>query len=165
MSGRLDFSWSNERRLSWQKQVRHAHPSTRLWFSFLSDFCALGVWWQILTRTKARHLFKLLLLFPHPHTHYCSFIFVLPCTSLGILNNAQSLLGTDTVNSLTGLVSSHTLSVFRDQDRWKKLKTTTQTVPVNNDLFKTSASWAGIRSQLDAEGTLNENEVSEYKGS
>ncbi|KAG0099479.1 hypothetical protein BGZ93_007476 [Podila epicladia] len=69
----------------------------------------------------------------------------------GILNNAQSLLGTDTVNSLTGLVNSHTLSVFRDQDRWKKLKTTAQTVPVNNDLFKTSASWAGIRSQLDAE--------------
>ncbi|KAG0326042.1 hypothetical protein BG004_003047 [Podila humilis] len=74
----------------------------------------------------------------------------------GILNNAQSLLGNETIHSLAGLVNSQTLSVFRDQDRWKKLNrgstSSHPTVPVNNDLFKTSASWAGIRSQLDAEG-------------
>ncbi|KAF9927095.1 hypothetical protein BGZ65_006941, partial [Modicella reniformis] len=71
----------------------------------------------------------------------------------GILNSAQSLLGTEAVNSLSGLVKPQTLSVFRDQDRWKKLPRDKQAAPVliNNELLKTSTSWTGIRSQLDAE--------------
>ncbi|KAF9423630.1 hypothetical protein BGZ94_008215 [Podila epigama] len=71
----------------------------------------------------------------------------------GILNNAQTLLGADTINTLSGLVNAQTLTVFRDQDRWKKVSRSSpsQLVSVNNELFKTSASWAGIRSQLDAE--------------
>ncbi|GJJ68131.1 SAGA-associated factor 73 [Entomortierella parvispora] len=71
----------------------------------------------------------------------------------GILNNAQSLLGPDTVSSLSELVNPQTISVFRDQDRWKKLprSSTTPVTPVNNDLLRSSTSWTGIRSQLDAE--------------
>ncbi|KAG0370300.1 hypothetical protein BGZ54_006986 [Gamsiella multidivaricata] len=72
----------------------------------------------------------------------------------GILNNAQSLLGPDTVNSLSGLVNPQTLAVFRDQDRWKKLSragSQSASVPINNDVLKISTSWTGIRSQLDAE--------------
>ncbi|KAF9092406.1 hypothetical protein BGX29_002012 [Mortierella sp. GBA35] len=71
----------------------------------------------------------------------------------GILNNAQSLLGSDTVDSLSGLVNPQTLAVFREQDRWKKLPrgSASHSVPLNNDLFKNSTSWTGIRSQLDAE--------------
>ncbi|KAG0003150.1 hypothetical protein BGZ79_001570 [Entomortierella chlamydospora] len=72
-----------------------------------------------------------------------------------ILTNAHSLLGSDTVNSLSGLVNPQTLSVFRDQDRWKKLSrgssSNSTTMPINNEILKTSTSWSGIRSQLDAE--------------
>ena len=77
----------------------------------------------------------------------------------GILNNAQSLLGPDTVNSLSELVNPQTLSVFRDQDRWKKVprasSTLVATTPINNDLLRSSNSWAGIRSHLDAEGIIS----------
>ncbi|KAG0326901.1 hypothetical protein BGZ99_008810 [Dissophora globulifera] len=71
----------------------------------------------------------------------------------GILNNAQSLLGPDTVNSLTGLVNPQTLAVFKDQDRWKKLSrgSSSSTAPIKNDILKASATWTEIRSQLDAE--------------
>ncbi|KAG0290656.1 hypothetical protein BGZ96_005902 [Linnemannia gamsii] len=76
----------------------------------------------------------------------------------GILNNAQTLLGPDTVDSLSGLVNPQTLAVFREQDRWKKLPrgsashiAVASAAPLSNDLFKNSTSWIGIRSQLDAE--------------
>ncbi|KAI1319000.1 hypothetical protein EDD11_005198 [Mortierella claussenii] len=72
----------------------------------------------------------------------------------GILNSAQSLLGPNTVNSLSGLVDPQTLAVFRDQDRWKKLSrgaASAGTSTINNDILKSSTSWTGIRSQLDAE--------------
>ncbi|KAF9203624.1 hypothetical protein BGZ49_006215 [Haplosporangium sp. Z 27] len=70
-----------------------------------------------------------------------------------ILTSAQSLLGPETVNSYSGLVNPQTLSVFRDQDRWKKLTrgSSSNSTPLNNELLKTSTSWTGIRSQLDAE--------------
>ncbi|KAG0264001.1 hypothetical protein BG011_007561 [Mortierella polycephala] len=76
----------------------------------------------------------------------------------GILNNAQSLLGPETVNSLSGLVNPQTLAVFRDQDRWKPFSEGSTTVPVTNDLFKASTSWSGIRSQLDAEESFELSE-------
>ncbi|KAF9915725.1 hypothetical protein BX616_005540 [Lobosporangium transversale] len=79
----------------------------------------------------------------------------------GILNNAQSLLGTDTVNSLSGLVDPQTLTVFRDQDRWKKLprgSSSTNSIPINNEILKTSTTWTGLRSQLDAEEYHNLSE-------
>ncbi|KAI8351083.1 SCA7, zinc-binding domain-containing protein [Mortierella sp. GBAus27b] len=71
----------------------------------------------------------------------------------GILNSAKSLFGTESVNSLSGLISPQTLSLFREQDRWKKLPRDklTSPGPSNNELLKPSASWTGIRSQLDAE--------------
>ncbi|KAF9960686.1 hypothetical protein BGZ72_006256 [Mortierella alpina] len=71
----------------------------------------------------------------------------------GILNNAQSLLGSDTVSSLSGLVNPQTLSVFRDQDRWKKLPrgSSSSNASITSDIFKGSTSWGGLRSQLDAE--------------
>ncbi|KAG0051266.1 hypothetical protein BGZ83_003900 [Gryganskiella cystojenkinii] len=73
----------------------------------------------------------------------------------GILNNAQSLLGPDTVTALSELVNPQTLSVFRDQDRWKRVPKASSTfataTPINNDLLRASNSWAGIRSHLDAE--------------
>jgi hypothetical protein len=83
---------------------------------------------------------------------------------LGILNNAQTLLGEDTIDSLSGLVNPQTLAVFREQDRWKKLSrgsashtAAASAAPLSNDLFKNSTSWIGIRSQLDAEGKLLES--------
>jgi len=81
------------------------------------------------------------------------------CIDVGILNNAQTLLGADTVDSLSGLVNPQTLAVFREQDRWKKLPRgstshAASAAPLSHDLFKNSASWIGIRSQLDAEGKL-----------
>ncbi|KAF9931477.1 hypothetical protein FBU30_010093 [Linnemannia zychae] len=71
----------------------------------------------------------------------------------GILNNAQTLLGSDTVDSLSGLINPQTLAVFREQDRWKKLprNSASYSSSHNSDIFKNSTSWTGIRSQLDAE--------------